>query len=360
MSLADMNIDFKTRGLSFTERLEQKVVALILTDEIRNDESSLVYKNAEEIKNDDWNEENRNYIKMALMGSPYKVIAEKVENADEVDYSTALLRLRDKHWDYLAVPGVTAEKVNLLSEYIKQKREVDKKTFKAVLPNVLADHQGIVNFTTDNIQIEGKTYKNNEFTSRIAGILAGMPDTRSATNYEVPEVKNVPVLEEPEKAIAGGELILINDGDKVRIARGVNSLTTFTEDHGKTFSKIRIIDIIDRIKDDIRAVWKTQYSGKVINNYDNKCHLIASIIAYFKQLERLNLLDSTYGNTCQINIIKQKEYLEDLPYATVEGKTIEEMTEQEIKEANTGDKVFLTGKIKATDTMEDADFEIFL
>lgn len=46
---------------------------------------------------------------------------------------------------------------------------------KAVLPNVDADDEGVINFTATGIKVGSDEYETGEYCSRIAGVLAGTP-----------------------------------------------------------------------------------------------------------------------------------------------------------------------------------------
>ena len=58
-----------------------------------------------------------------------------------------------------------------------------------------------------------------------------------------------------------GKLILINDGTKIKIARGVNSLTTTSDSKGDDFKKIKIMEAVDMIRDDIRTTFEDEFVG---------------------------------------------------------------------------------------------------
>ena len=150
---------------------------------------------------------------------------------------------------------------------------------KAVLPNCDADHEGIINFTTNDIKVGSKTYTAAEYCSRIAGLAAGCPLTMSLTYQVLPEVDDVPHLttEQFDQAIDGGELVLMHDGEKVKIARGVNSLVTVAGNKGEEWKKILIIDKMDLWKSDVKGTIADSYLGKYPNTYDNKMLLVSAI-----------------------------------------------------------------------------------
>ena len=152
--------------------------------------------------------------------------------------------------------------------------------------------------------------------------------------------------------IKKGELILVKEMGKIRVARGVNSLVSTTTEKGDLFQKIKLVDTMDLIHNDIRKTCIDTYIGKVANNYDNKCVLITAISSYFEELAKEQLIEKDFK--VEIDIDKQVKYLKSI------GVDTSEMNEQEIKEANTKDKVFLIANIKLVDAMEEISLEINL
>ena len=75
---------------------------------------------------------------------------------------------------------------------VKTMRDSKRMKVKAVLPNIAADHEGIINFTTGDIVVGDKTYTAGQYCSRIAGILAGTPLNVSSTYFVLSEVDDVP------------------------------------------------------------------------------------------------------------------------------------------------------------------------
>ena len=177
--------------------------------------------------------------------------------------------------------------------------------------------------------------------------------TISATYQTLPEVQDVTRMtkEEADEAIDDGKLVLVYDGKKVKIGRAVNSLTTTTADKGEAFKKIKIVETVDMIKNDIRGTVEDSYIGKFSNSYDNKCLLISAIRGYFEQLELEGILDPGRSNV-GIDVSAQRNYLIST------GVDISEMSEQQIKEANTGSTIFLAASIKILDAIEDINLTI--
>lgn len=353
MGLPEIVIDFKTKAASIIQRSERGIVALILKDSTNTTFDTKVYTSIDEINASDWTTKNKDYIEKTFLGVPSKIIVERID-ADATDYNAALQRLANKKWNYLAIPGIEQSDVANISTWIKTQRDTNKKTFKAVLPKIAADHEGIINFCTENMKVGSTTYSASEYTCRIAGILAGLPLSRSATYYVLPEVESIQESTDPDADIDAGKLILINDGEKVKIARAVNSFVSTTTEKSDEFKKIKIIEGLDLVRDDIRETFEDNYVGKVINNYDNKLIFISSLNSYFKTLAAENVLDSSFNNKAEIDIEGQKTYLQS------KGQDVSKMSVTEILKANTGSKLFISARVKFVDAMEDLRLTVYM
>ena len=104
MGLPEILIDFKTQAETAVIRSENGIVALILDDTTKQTLSA-TYVYEADIPADDWTAKNRDYIKKTFLGTPNKVILERRLNVED-GYAGVLARLKNKEWDYLAVPGI--------------------------------------------------------------------------------------------------------------------------------------------------------------------------------------------------------------------------------------------------------------
>ena len=347
MGLPEILIVFKTKGLTAIQRSERGIVAVILHDDTEGGELLTVYNSITDVDFTKWNERNYEYLKLIYEGVPYRVIVYRM-GTGETDYTAALKVLKNMKWNYLTIPGITAEGVPNIASFIKEARDQDHKTFKAVLPTNAADHEGIINFTTDNITstLSKTKFTNAEYCARITGVLAGLSLTRSSTYYVLNDISSADVPDDPNERIDAGELILVFDGEKYKIGRGVNSLVTFTTDKGEDFSKIKIMEGVDLYQDDIRDTFEESYVGKVRNDYDAKQMFVAAIRAYQKSLQP-DVLDQSNDNTAAIDVEEQRLYIES------KGLDTSAMDDTAVAKYNTGSKVFITSSVKFVDAMED-------
>lgn len=353
MGLPNINVEFKSQGISAIRRSEKGVVAIILRDAAEAVRGAHILTNITQIPAA-LGEVNKGYIAQAFIGyvnPPRKVIV-CVLGVEAANLSSALNYMALQSFDYLVgPPDCSTADATEIAAWIASQRANDF-TPKAVLPDKAADSEAIINFTTDGIQIGEDEYATAGYCSRIAGLIAGTPMTISCTYAPLPEVTDVTRLTKAEMdaAIDAGKFIIFHDGGKVKVGRGINSLQTTTQDKGDIFKKIKIVETMDMIKNDIRMTAQDSYIGKYANDYDSKCLLISAISGYFTQLELSGILQ--VGSKVGINMATQEAYLQS------KGIDTTKMTEQEIKETNTEDKVFLTASIKILDAIEDIDLQI--
>lgn len=354
MSLPSINITFASAAASAITRGERGIVALILKDAASPGFFSIQL--VSEIPAA-LSAANKKFITDALIGGvkpPLKVII-YVLATGAANYSVAQAYLETVKWDYLAVPAILDADRTAMITWAKGLRDTLNKKVKLVIDSVEADHEGVINFDTTTLIAGAVTNTTKDYTARIAGLLAGTPLQVSATFQVLSEIDDVTqrlTKTQLDTAIDAGKFDVFNDGVKCKVARAVNSLTTTTADKGASFKKIKIIDTLDLIYSDIKATAEDFYVGKYANSYDNKVLLIQAINGYFDQLVIDGILDPTATNICTIDLASQRAYLVSI------GVDVTGMTDQQIKEYNTNDKVFLVASIKPLDAIEDISLGI--
>ena len=248
----------------------------------------------------------------------------------------------------MCMPSAETSDVTAIKTFIKKMNDVVKYKCDAILANEKADSEAIINYTAKNIVVGGESVTTANHTARMAGLIEGTPLHQSVTFATLSDVDSIENLtkEQADSRIDAGELILVREMGKVRVARGVNSLTSLTDVKGNAFQKIKLRKTLNLIHNDLRRVIVEKYIGKVPNNYDNKCVLITEIKNYLDELSNEQLIEKV--NTVGIDLIAQKKWLKNNTNLDVNA-----MTEQEIKEANTQSNVFIAISLKVVDAMED-------
>lgn len=389
--LPQIIINFRTKSVTAIARSARGIGVMILNNEATNVSNFYKISDSTDIPDTGLTDENVTLIKKALLGTPLRLLVYTLPKKDATvsDGSTLLnqadilKKVANVKWNYICHPTGTAQDQEDLATWVKGKRSLKHKSFKAVVAHFDADDKGVINFTTDDIRCvnpaytdavtaaggdaskvdtkttpEYLTYTATEYTARIMGILAGLSLDRSATNYELSEVVDCAIYDDIDDNISKGELCLFDeqDGNGVKIARACNSLHTFTTDVGEDFRYIKIVEAVDLVHDDIHDTFRNSYSGKCINDYNHKMLFVGAVLVYFRGLKG-NVLDNsaTAVNTIDIDEEAQKDYI------TLKGlDNPADLTTQQIREYNTGTKVFLKGRITPVNAMEDLkiDFDM--
>ena len=363
MGLPDIVIEFSRKAITAIKMGTLGVVGIIIKDE--KNKGAMVLRGIDDIPTGEsaFSAENTAYIERAFLGTPSKVIIYNL-GQDAEDYNEGFKFFGSQKVNYLCgAPDISTEEATQFATWIKGIRKTSIRRPVAVLPETVGDSRAVVNFCLVNggqggkIEVGENQYTVAQYCSRIAGLLAGLDLRVSATYKPLSEVTAIPSAEDEEvdTAIDEGKLVLYNDGDRIMIGRGVNSLTTVNEVETEDLKKIKISAIQDLIETDIYTTINSSYIGNYSNSYDNKCLLITAIQGYLRGLEAT---DGGKGylkadsSTIEINVPKQKQYLESI------GIDTSDMDEQAIKEANTGSHVFLKGTISILDAIEDVDIFI--
>ena len=342
MGLPVIDISFKQLAKTAMIRSERGIVALILKDTTKA--SSTVFDEGDIPSN--LSEANKNLIKDVLKGSPNKI--EVYVLGSEGQISEALTYFEGVEFNLMCMPSAESGDIAAIKTFIKKMNDVVKYKCDAILANENADSEAIINYTADDIVVGGKSVTTANHTARIAGLIEGTPLHQSVTFATLSDVDSIENLtkEQADSRIDAGELILVREMGKVRVARGVNSLTTLTDVKGNAFQKIKLRKTLNLIHNDLRRVIVEKYIGKVPNNYDNKCILITEIKNYLDELATEQLIEKV--NEVGIDLSAQKKWLKDNTNLDVNN-----MSEQEIKEANTQSNVFIAISLKVVDAMED-------
>lgn len=345
-----VTITFTELAGSAIKRGERGIVALILKD-------TVLAKNPVECTGGDiptaLSTKSRKQIELALMGyikPPKKVIAYILSESAE-DYTDAYNYLRTTKYNYLVVPTAETDgEASSVAAFVKRERE-DGKMVKAILPNYAGDSEAVINYATEKVVVGENEYTTEEYCSRVAGIIAGTPLSMSATYAALPEATDCTRLTKDERdaAVDAGKLIVFWDGEKVKVGRAVNSLTTISQEKNEQFQKIAIVDAMDMMKTDITATIEDVYIGKYKNSYDNKCILIRAIGAYLDTMVAEQVI-SNY--TVEIDIEANRAYLKG------KGIDVDSMSEHDIKTAKTGSSVFLKATMSMLDAIEDVVMNI--
>lgn len=353
MSVPGISVTFKESASTFVARSRKGAAGLILKDDGAEAGAYVLTKESE--IPDGIAKENTEYVSRAFIGGqekPSRVIVYVVSTTGEDGISPALTYFETANVAYIAgTPGCDSEEAKEIGDWVKQQRS-NGKSVRAVLPAYEGNCEGIINLSATDIVENGSAIQTAAYCARIVGLLCGTPMTESITYKILPELYSVGYLSKAglAEAVQAGKLCLFSDGEYIRVLSGVTSLTK-AEGVPDAFRKIKIVETADMISSDIQRTARDSYIGRLSNSYDNKCVLMTGILSYLQSLERDGLLENG-TSAVDIDLDAQTAYLEE------NGVSTADMTEDEIRTAQTGDSVFLAVTIRPLDAIENIVIQI--
>ena len=353
LGMPSIEVTFKQLAATAVRRSSRGVLALVVRDDTADTPEIASFTTYLDIKEDAYTKENMAMIKRAFTGQPAKVIIVK----QAVDGTTEALKtaLDSILFNWLTMATSSESDQEAIVAYTQNRNKTRKgKKVKALVYNVAtADDIQIVRFTTEKAVMDETEVAGWKLLARIAGVLAGLPMTRSATYYELADIQSVTEPEDLDKEVDEGNLFLFNDEGVVRIARAVNSLTTTGTTYTEDMKSIAIVEAMNLMEEDIYTTFKNDYLGKYKNSYDNQSLFIAAVNGYFKDLSKEEILDPNYSNLAGVDVEAQRDAW--LATGKAEASEWDELT---VKKNTFKRKVFLAGNVKILDAMEDLFFPI--
>lgn len=365
-----LTLEFTEKAASVIERGTRGIVALVLRDATATSKEKIITVRDVTDVPSDLSAANQQHIKDALIGynsAPSKVIVYIMSAAEENKdtlYTDMMEYFETENFQWMAIPTVKTDgKASDVASWVKTQRE-NGNMIKAVLPELdSADCEGVINWVSTLYKVsdgETTTYAPEQTTPRIAGLLAGTDTTISATYAPLKDFDDVDRMRKSEMdtAVGAGKLFAFWDGEKVKLNRAVTSFTTATGTKGDSFKKIKLVEDMDIIKTDIQTILQDSYIGKYSNSYDNKCLMITAVNVYFQTLATAGTIES---GSIEIDVAAQRNYLVSLGKDVTVGsetKKPTDLSDDEVKKANTGSHVFLKATVVLLDAIEDVDIQI--
>ncbi len=360
IKLPNIEVSFKQLAGTLIERSERGIVILIVKDDTDKTFEYKEYNSIIAAQKDKalFTTENLKYINDIFNYSLSKLAVVRIDKTGGSMADALQIVEHNIKSGWVTIADATQEEWTTLVSWIKTK-ETERKTYKAVVYKAsVCDCKHIVNFFNEQVTFadERGTVTGDKYCPSLAGILASCNVRKGSTYFKCTNLTSVKEVANNEDAVANGKLILINDIDTVKIALGINSLTT-TDGNTSTedMKYIDTVEAMDIIMDDISTVFKREYLGNYKNNYDNQVLLISAINSYLKQLAGENILDNTYANKVDVDTESQRA-----AWLGVGKAEAESWSEQKLKDTAFKRSVFLTGDIKILGSMENLTLSINL
>lgn len=134
----------------------------------------------------------------------------------------------------------------------------------------------------NGVTIAGTSYSSGKYAPWLAGLVAGTAINKSITFAKAPvdDVTKRYTNAEIKTALSKGSLVLVNDGEKVKVMQG---LTT-------SVKKIRAIRARQAVSNDVTKTAADSYIGQINNDADGQAALISAVKVYLETLEGAGVL----------------------------------------------------------------------
>ncbi len=356
INMPSIGVYIKQLAQTVVERSSKGKLLLVLTDDTATGDAVAHYTDLGQVDPTHYTSANYNDLAVTFLGAPSEVIVVKQKTAQTFAKDIVPLIATTK-FDYIAALSKEAAQHTAIINYVKAENKKVQKKKKAVVYKATApDDKRIINFVTETYNTTAEQNKEGwHLMGRIAGLIAGLPMTQSVTYKVLSDVESVTEPADMDAEVEKGHLFLWNDEDGVRLSRGVNSLTTISDEDTEDMRMITIIEAIDMIEYDLRTAFKRQFVGKKKNKYDNQCLFINATLRYFDELEREDVLDDGFDNTADIDVEAQR--LAWIGVGKDEAKNWDDLT---VKKRTFKRSMFLKGSIKILDALEDLTFHIYM
>lgn len=359
IKLPSIEVTFRQLAGSLIERSKLGIAILVIKDDTDKTFSYKEYATITAAEKDSalYSEANMQYIRDMFGFALNKVCIIRVD-ADGTTAAALEIIERNIKTGWVTIADGEALDFSTLASWVKS-MELAGATYKAVTYKAAApDCKHVVNFYNDTVTFADTRGQQSgaAYCPSLAGILASCNVKRGATYFKCANLKRVEEVASSDTAVGNGQFVLINDVDTVKIALGINSLTTT---NGKTLTEdmkyIDTVEAMDLISDDISNVFKNEYLGSYKNNYNNQVLLISATNTYFKQLASDGILDNRYTNRVDVDVEAQRTAW--VGTGKAEAETWDEQTVKNMAFKRT---VFLAADIKISGAMENLKFSVNL
>lgn len=358
MGLPDIDIIFRQKAVTAIKRSQRGIACVIVQDDTPGEAGYETYKYEKDIPTERYGAEILKALKKCFYVAVNKIIVLHIP--EEAEFSDALDILDTIKYNYVCttIAGAQQELVNYL---VSKNRNTKGRKFIGIVFNATtADSKYIINVKNSwvhDVDADEQVDMEN-YLPRLTSILANLPMNRSCTYYELEDIDEVDMgfittEKDIDSWIDDGYLCLIKDDDKIKIGRGVNSLTTFTSTDSEDMKKIIIVESMNLIEEDIFTTYKNYYVGKYKNHYDNQCLFMSAVNTYFRELQREEILDPEFDNRSFVDVELQRDAW--LAIGKIEAQ---DWTAEKVKRMTFKSNLFLAGDIKILDAMEDLRFTI--
>lgn len=212
-----------------------------------------------------------------------------ITNADHTDY---LNLMETQDWNTMALVSDDNTLKSVYVAYIKRMRENEGRKMQLVLNSYpTADYEGVISVKNGVVLSDGTIVNQTNAVVWVAAATAAAQVNQSLTYDGYDDAVDVNVRytnSQQTAALQNGEFVFVYGDEQALVLQDINTFTSFTPDHNKTFSKNRLIRVLDSFANDLKLVFERGYIGKVNNNTDGRNLFKNEVLSYLRRLEGIN------------------------------------------------------------------------
>ncbi|WP_211326465.1 phage tail sheath family protein [Paenibacillus flagellatus] len=216
-----------------------------------------------------------------------------VANQDHSDYLAAI-ELHE--FQTMALPATDSTLKSVYISFVKRLREDEGRKIQLVVENYpAADYEGVISVKNGVKLADGTTIPAAQATVWVAAATAGAEMNESLTYAAYNDAVDVDTRysnSQIEAALKAGEFVFIPNNGRAVVEQDINTLTGFTPEKGKAFSKNRVIRVLDGIANDFKRIFESFYIGKVNNNADGRNLFKKECTGYLATLQGVNAIQN--------------------------------------------------------------------
>lgn len=216
-----------------------------------------------------------------------------VTNQNYIDY---LSTIELHEFNTIALVSNDDSLKSVYTAFVRRLREDEGRKIQVVLSNYpSADQEGVISVKNGVKLADGTIISSDKATVWVAGATAGaaMNESLTYTAYENAVDADIRYTNtQIEAALQNGEFVFTPNSGGVIVEQDINSLTAYVQGKNKSFSKNRVIRVLDGIANDLKRLFESSYIGKIDNNADGRDLFRSEIVKYLEQAQNLNAIQN--------------------------------------------------------------------
>lgn len=207
------------------------------------------------------------------------------------DYAAFLTAIEPYQFDVLIYDGSDSTTIAAVAAFVERVSNNLGQKCQAVMAGAQAAacNSEFVIAVNNGLKLsDGTALTAEQLTWWVGGAEAGANYYQSLTYAKHPgAVEANPKLTEAQviEALGQGYIVFIDNFGSVKVCTDINSLTTYTLDKGKEFSKNRVLRVLMQFLNDTYEYFSNSFIGKIDNTEDGRNLLKGWLVGYLNEMQ---------------------------------------------------------------------------